>query len=237
MKKRKFWLSAIPVYAVVLICFLVAALAGNRAITTLSENAPLTDRKLVIIDPGHGGVDGGAISCTGVPESQINLQIAKRLNDLLQLLGVETMMTRAEDRSLHTQGETIAAKKVSDLKERVRIANAAQNAILVSIHQNQFTDGRYSGAQVFYSPNPQSSDLAGMIQRLFIQTVNIGSNRKTKKADGIYLLQKVDLPAVLVECGFLSNPTEEAKLRTDAYQRKVAAVIAAACCEYLHGEG
>ncbi len=234
MKKTRSWLVLLPVYILVLGCFLAAGIVGSRAITVLSERTPVTGRKCVIIDPGHGGKDGGATSCTGVLESKINLEIALRLEDLMHFLGIGTLMIRTGDYSIHTKGETIAAQKVSDLKERVRIANETENAILVSIHQNHFSDSKYSGAQVFYAPNPQSADLAGQLQTTFIQSLNPGSNRKSKKAEGIYLLQKVSLPAVLVECGFLSNFQEEAKLRNDEYQKKVASVIATVCSSYLH---
>lgn len=233
MEKRQ-WISIIPVYLVILGCFIFAGIGGSRAITTISESAPLTDRKCVIIDPGHGGKDGGATSCTGILESTINLEIALRLNDLMHFLGVETMMIRTGDYSIHTSGETIASQKVSDLKERVRIVNETADAILVSIHQNHYSDSRYSGAQVFYAPNGISADLAGQLQTAFVKHLNPGSNRKSKKADGIYLMQKVTNPAVLVECGFLSNYEEEAKLRSEKYQKQVAAVIATVCTTYLH---
>lgn len=231
---KKLWISLAPVYILILSCFLIAGIGGSRAITVIAENAPLTQRKHVIIDPGHGGMDGGATSCTGVLESIINLEIAIRVNDLMHLLGMDTVMTRTTDTSLHTQGSTIAAQKVSDLKERVRIANETGNAILVSIHQNHFTDSRYSGAQVFYAPDGSSMDLAGQMQTSFVNTINPGSKRKTKRGEGIYLLQKAEIPAILVECGFLSHHAEEAKLRTDDYQKKISAVIAAVCSTYLH---
>lgn len=234
MNKKKLWLSLLPVYTLILACFLIAGIGGSRAISVISENAPLTERKRIVIDPGHGGIDGGATSCTGVLESKINLEIALRVNDMLHLLGVDTVMTRTTDTSLHTQGNTIAAQKVSDLKERVKMASDSANAMLVSIHQNNFTDSRYSGAQVFCSPNAESMDIATRMQDAFVKTINLGSNRKCKRGEGIYLLQKVTIPAILVECGFLSNHAEEAKLRSEEYQKEVAAVIACVSSTYLH---
>ena len=118
MKERTLWLSLVPVYALIVFCFLFAAIGGSRAVTVIAENAPVYNRVCVVIDPGHGGEDGGAVSCTGVTESGFNLDIALRLNDLLHLLGIDTVMTRDTDRSIHTQGDTIAVRKVSDLKER-----------------------------------------------------------------------------------------------------------------------
>ena len=234
MRGKGHWVSLLPVYLAILGCFLFAGIGGSKAITALSENAPLTDRMCVIIDAGHGGKDGGATSCTGVLESKLNLEIALRLNDLMHLLGMDTVMIRTGDYSIHTSGETIASQKVSDLKQRVSIANQTENAIVVSIHQNHYSDSKYSGAQVFYAPNGKSADLAGQMQTALVKHLNPGSNRKSKKADGIYLLQKVTNPAILIECGFLSNYEEEAKLRTATYQKQVAAVIATVCSTYLY---
>ena len=148
------------VYLVLLACFLLVGIGGSHAVTVLSENAPIANRTTVIIDAGHGGVDGGATSCTGVLESQLNLEIALRLDDLMHLLGIRTTMIRTTDISVYTEGETIAAKKVSDLKERVRIVNETEKAVLISVHQNYFSDNRYSGAQVFFADTPVSQQLA-----------------------------------------------------------------------------
>ena len=174
----------------------------------------------------NGGPDGGATSCTGVLESELNLQIALRLEQLSELLGIPTLMIRREDISVYTTGETIAQKKVSDLKERVRIVNSLDDALLVSIHQNTFPDGRWSGAQVFYAKEDESKSLARQLQAGLVQVLNPGSNRKEKPVSGIYLLEHIAAPGVLVECGFLSNPGEEARLRTAEYQKKIACVIA-----------
>lgn len=235
MNNGKLWRSLAPLYALIVAGFLFLAIGGSQAITVLSENAPIQNRKCIVLDAGHGGQDGGAVSCTGVSESSFNLEICLRLNEMMHLLGIDTVLIRDTDRSIHTQGDTIAARKVSDLKERVKLVNSLQNVILVSIHQNHFTDSRYSGAQVFYKADKESAELAARLQNSFVQTINLGSNRKSKKAEGIYLLEKAESPAILVECGFLSNYQEEAKLRDPHYQKQVAAVIAASCSAYLHG--
>ena len=132
---------------------------ASSSVTVLKESEPVQNRTVIIIDAGHGGIDGGATSCTGIPESHINLQISLRLNDLVQLLGFETKIIRKTDTSVYTEGNTIAAQKVSDLKQRVKLVNETKNAVLVSVHQNTFLDSRYSGAQVFYSPNNEKSML------------------------------------------------------------------------------
>ena len=233
MKKTFRFASLLPAYTLVLGCLLAATIGTSKVITVVSQNAPIIDRTKVIIDAGHGGVDGGATSCTGVLESQINLEIALKLDDLMHLLGYDTIMIRTTDCSVYTQGKTIAAKKVSDLKERVRIANQTENAMLISIHQNQFTDSRYSGAQVFYAKTSGSEQLAKQMQASFIETLNSGSKRQVKKASGIYLMEHIQCTGVLIECGFLSNPEEEANLRRGEYQNKICCVLAAACSQYL----
>ena len=130
MKKSIKYTSLLPIYSVILVLFLLLAVGGSRAVTVLSANAPV-ERKTVIIDPGHGGVDGGATSTTGILESQYNLEISMKLRDLFHLLGVNTLMIREMDCSVYTTGETIAQKKISDLKERVRIVNETENGIIL----------------------------------------------------------------------------------------------------------
>lgn len=225
--------SMLMTYCIVLISFLLLGLWGSRTVTVLTENAPVTGRTCIIIDPGHGGEDGGATSCTGVFESKINLEIALRLNDMMNLLGYDTLMIRKTDISVYTAGETIAAKKVSDLKRRVEIVNGTENALLLSIHQNYFSDSQYSGAQVFYPKTVGSEELAKSLQSAIIKNVNPSSRRAAKKVDGVYLMEHIDTTGVLIECGFLSNPEEEAKLRSPEYQKVFSAVIASVCSSYL----
>lgn len=233
MKQERRNPSLWVVYFLIIILFPVSVLFGNRAVTAISEKIPLRRQHSIIIDAGHGGEDGGATSCTGAPESQINLEITLRLNDLLHLLGYDTRMIRTTDTSIYTHGTTIAQKKISDLKERVRIVNETDHGILVSIHQNFFADSRYSGAQVFFAATDGSEALAKKLQTAFTATLNPGSHRRCKKAEGIYLMEHITCPAILVECGFLSNPEEEAKLRTPDYQKKLCCTIAAAVSQYL----
>lgn len=224
------WIGTITTLAI-LGALLCSGYITESVINSISLNRIQEKRTCVIIDPGHGGIDGGAVSCTGIEESKLNLEISLRLNDLLHLLGIHTKMTRTEDISIYKEGKTIAAKKISDLKERVRFVNQTENAILISIHQNTFHDTRYCGAQVFYN---KKSDLANEIQAALIKTLNPTSKRKAKKADGVYLLQNISCPAALVECGFLSNYSEEALLRSAEYQKKLCCVIAASLSCYIH---
>ena len=220
-------------YGLIMALTLLAAHWGSRAVTVFTETAPPERSYTVIVDPGHGGVDGGATSCTGVLESRFNLEIGLRLRDLLEFLGHRTVIIRTEDISVYTKGETIAQKKASDLKERVRIVNEAKNGILLSIHQNNFGDSRYSGAQVFYAATGGSQDLARQLQSALVRHLNPGSHRKEKKSSGVYLMEHIHGPGVLIECGFLSNPEEEARLRSADYQKQLSAVIACTLSKYL----
>lgn len=220
-------------YALVVFVFLLLSFLGNEATTAIAQRIPMERGQTIIIDPGHGGEDGGAVSVTGEKESIINLQISKRLNDLLHLLGYHTHMIRTGDESVSASGNTVAARKASDLKSRVRTVNETENGLLVSIHQNTFPQDRYSGAQIFYAPDGESEKLAEMLQSAFIASLNPGSNRSAKKADGIYLMQNIRKPGVLIECGFLSNHQEEALLRSKEYQQKICCVIAATLGQFL----
>ena len=184
----------------------------------------------LILDAGHGGEDGGASTSAGQKESDINLAIVLKAQALMTFLGVEPQLTRDADISLHSSGaETIRQKKVSDLKYRVALVEETPNAILMSVHQNHFTDPRYSGAQVFFNSGDVSSQWGEGTQEVLRQLLNPDNDRKAKPMpDGIYLFEHISCPAILVECGFLSNGEEAALLVTDAYQRKVSVALAGA---------
>ncbi len=230
MNKWKYYFACIGVMCVMLL----GVYWGNQAVSVLSESLSGMERHCILIDPGHGGEDGGASSCTGRLESGYNLEISLRLEDLLHLLGYDTKLIRREDVSVYTTGRTIAQKKVSDLKERVKTANETNNGILLSIHQNYYPDARYSGAQVFYGNTEGSEALAKQLQASFVAGLNPGSRRQAKQGSGIYLLEHIRCPGVLVECGFLSNPQEEALLREPSYQKKLCCVIGTALSQYLN---
>lgn len=230
MKKGK---RGIVIYFLTAFIVLFVSVWGSRAVTVISENSPVERKHCIIIDPGHGGEDGGATSCSGVLESQFNLEISQKLNDLLQLLGYRTKLIRNSDISIYVKGDSIAQKKASDLKERVRIANEMSNCLLLSIHQNHFSDSRYSGAQVFYAKTEGSHELAKHLQEKLVSTINKGSKRQSKLSTGVYLMEHIQCTGILIECGFISNFEEEAKLRSEEYQKKLCCVIASAVGEYL----
>ena len=234
MKNRKPIFPLTLAYVLTILGLLSAALWGSRAVTVLSEQIPIERNACFVIDPGHGGEDGGATSCTGISESKLNLEISLRLNDLLNLLGCDTLLIRASDVSVYTKGESIAQKKASDLKERVRIVNDTENAILLSIHQNHFPDSRYSGPQVFFHDSEDSIVLANAMQAALNDNLAPDSKRQIKPAQGIYLMEHIQKTGILIECGFLSNPAEEARLRDAAYQKKLSTVIATAAILYAN---
>ena len=152
----------------------------------------------------------------------------------MHLLGMRTIMIRDDDRSVYTEGTTIAKKKISDIRNRVRIVNGTPNALLVSIHQNNFSDPKYSGAQVFYNNKSNSKEIALQLQSAFRENLDITNKRQPQNSSGVYLMEHINCPGVLIECGFLSNVKEEAMLRDDTYQKKICSIVATTICKYLN---
>jgi len=201
------------------------SVASVETLGTVVKASPV-----VVIDAGHGGEDGGAVSADGTIESGLNLQIALRLNDLLRLLGQQTQMTRKEDISIHSEeADTLHERKVSDLKNRVALVNGLDSAVLISIHQNKLPSyPAVHGAQAFYNHVDGSAVIAKSIQSSLNHSININNAKSEKKISSkIYLMKNIAVPAVLVECGFLSNPAETDKLEDGHYQLQLAAAIAA----------
>ena len=184
---------------------------------------------VLIIDPGHGGADGGA-NLDGVCESTLNLDIALKLDNIMGLFAAPVALTRVTDMIQYPSGaNSIRAKKLADQKNRSTFIKGFPNAVLISIHQNKFPDDAPHGAQVFFSKNPGSEDLALKTQTLLKSILEPGNKREANKIDsGIYLMKSIDCPAILVECGFLSNPIEFVLLQTEEYQIKIATAIATA---------
>lgn len=221
---------------------LAGALIGVAALLTLvlgrvsslmepaMQPAAVQRTRPLVLDAGHGGEDGGAVSLTGVPESQINLAIVLKLRDVLGLYGVDPILLREEDISLYSEGAgTLREKKRSDLKNRVEAIEAVEDGTLLSIHQNTYTSSRYHGTHVFYAPTGGSQLLAEHFQTCVKNALQPDNERAVKQIpDTVYIMNHITCPAVLIECGFLTNPEEEALLRDEGYQRRLAAVIAAA---------
>lgn len=229
-----------PVIIRILICFALVGLVfwawkilfGNHADTVMAK-ARLPGETL-IVDAGHGGVDGGAISARGTVESKINLEIALKLDAIMGLYGVNVKMLRSEDISLHDpSADTIREKKVSDLHNRVEMIEDTPNATLISIHQNIFGVTKYSGAQVFYTNEEGSKLLAIFAQETLRFALNKDNDRVAAKVPAtVYLMNHISCRAILVECGFLSNPSEDALLQSNSYQIKIAAALASSYLDF-----
>ena len=214
----------------IVLIFLSAAVCLSRGAALPAFSEAEQGRAVYVLDAGHGGEDGGAVSAEGCKESDINLAITLRLEALLRFLGEGTVLTRADDVSVYSEGaDTLHQKKVSDLKNRVALVNATPDAVLVSIHQNSLPSApSVRGAQVFHGKVPGGETLALSVQTALNGSVNQGIEKQQKQIDSsIYLMKHVTGPAVLVECGFLSNEEEAALLPQPAHQTRLAVSIAA----------
>lgn len=202
---------------------------SRHALTSTQE--PTVAYRTVILDAGHGGEDGGAIGQLDgreICEKDINLAITLILRDMLEADGVNVILTREEDVLLYDRNTDYQGrKKVLDLAARLHVGESTPNAIFVSIHMNAFTQAKYKGMQVYYSPNhPMSEALAENIQTTTGEQLQKENDRRIKQADsGIFLLDRLPCPAVLVECGFLSNPEDCRLLSQDEYQQQMAFVL------------
>ena len=231
--KRKQLLSA----AIILLClsvFLFLMLRSTRRIT-LETAAPVRTLPPVLIDPGHGGEDGGAVS-GNVLEKHINLAVSHDVADLLRLCGYTVSMTRDTDDALTNEGEDVRKRKYNDMKMRLDLYNATPDNVVVSIHQNKFDAAASHGAQVFYSPNhPNSAVLAEALRKSVTGMLQPDNTRTCKTAGKeIFLLKNARVPAVIVECGFISNRQERELLVTDDYQKQLALAIAAGLMNYVN---
>lgn len=191
--------------------------------------------KTIIVDAGHGGFDGGAVASDGTVEKDINLKIATCLSEMLAINGFDVVMTRTTDSGTEDDfTKPIQTRKVSDLKNRLKLMNSYDDAIFVSIHLNKFTASSANGAQVFYSKNnPKSSDLGLSIQNSVKNLLQKENDRVIKQGTkSTYLLHNAEIPAVIVECGFLSNNSELQKLKDEEYQRQLAFSIYCGIIDY-----
>lgn len=189
-------------------------------------------RSTLVLDAGHGGIDGGAISDSGLKESDINLQIALKTEALVRFLGINTVMTRETDTD---NSDNKAYSEHDNLVQRVKLANSTKNAVLISIHQNKFPSAVVSGAEVMYSDNDDSKAL-GLITQDNLVTLLDSSNRRVARPapKELLLTSSVECPTILVECGFMSNPQEVQKLASNDYQLKLAAILAGSYIQFLN---
>ena len=209
----------------VLLCQIQIASSG----TIISDELPV-----IIIDAGHGGEDGGAIGVDGTYEKDVNLEISLKLNDILSIFGYKTHLIRTTDSAIHTEGDTIRQRKVSDIHNRTATMDLYENCIYLSIHQNKYSDGRIWGTQTFYSANcDESREIAQLIQNAVKSQIQPNNKRQIKKSGtDIYVLYNATKPAVMVECGFVSNPHELSQLKNNEYQCNMALSIATGILNY-----
>lgn len=232
MHQRIKWLF----HAIFLACLLVVVIFA-RCFGEADHASTKPAESFLLIDPGHGGEDGGATGVDGVSEKMLNLSIATNLRDILSVCGVSVKMTREEDVSIHNPGSSgIRQIKVSDMNNRLKLYDTA--TATVSIHQNHFSVAKYHGAQVFYSAaHPLSNTLATAVRERIGSLVQPNNTRELKKAtDSIFLLHHTTKPAILVECGFLSNPQECEQLQELSYQRQLAFAIATGVLDVYQSE-
>jgi N-acetylmuramoyl-L-alanine amidase len=234
----KFFLIAL-ITGVIILC---VGFAFVKIVDKSSSAPPLptsteNDKTKIVIDPGHGGEDPGAVGADGTLEKDLNLEIAKLICALCILNGKDVIMTRTEDTLLYDYSGELddytGQKKVYDLKNRLKIASEYENALYLGIHMNKFSQARYSGAQIYYSKNnPKSKELASLMAGKIKNNLQPSNNRQIKGADSsIYILNNIECPALLIECGFLSNENELTNLKSEEYRAKLALLIFASVCE------
>ncbi|WP_243122164.1 N-acetylmuramoyl-L-alanine amidase CwlD [Clostridium thermarum] len=202
------------------------------------NNTTDKSNKLILIDPGHGGVDGGAVGKDGTLEKDLNLIIGKTLKGELLKEGYKIVMSREDDRSLCTEGGTIRKKKLEDLDNRQKLIRKSNCDMFLSVHLNSFPQQQYYGAQIWYAANKKSENFGILMQNTLREDLDVNNKRKAKNAkdDFIILRNCPDIPAIIIECGFLSNPAEAKKLKDPDYQKKIAQSIVRAVNVYFEKE-
>lgn len=234
MKIKKFIFPCVCFALLSAFVFLMISAALKIKVSVSSES--VKTMPTIVIDAGHGGEDGGAVSDSGVLEKDINLSIANDTSALFYMLGFDVTQTRITDIALDNGEDTIRKRKVSDMKKRLEIFNSSEENTVISIHQNKFSESKYHGTQIFYSPNnPKSKLLADSIKYSVKGLLQPDNERECKKADsGIYLLKNTNNPAVIVECGFISNGEECKNLLDSQYQKQMAYSITAGFLSYYN---
>ncbi len=220
-------------------CFAAVLWHGHASSAIPAFSAGETSATTVVLDPGHGGEDGGAVSADGVEESGLNLEITLRLRDLLTFTGQKTVLTRDDDEMVCDQGlSTLRQRKASDIRNRVAVVNGTEGAVLLSIHQNSLPSSPVThGAQVFWNRQEGAQALAESVQENLNRCINTHRAKDVKQIPTtIYLMGHITAPGILVECGFLTNGEETRLLQTPAHQRKLAVAIAAGYLQCEAGE-
>ena len=248
LKKRNIRLAPAPLRRKTALLYLTLTFAAVAVIMILIGRhskvpeshvaRPFSLEIMAILDPGHGGLDGGAATETGVTEAPITLSICQKTQALMRLFGVSAMLTRSDDNSLDYQPQASArANKNADLKARLAIAQAYPDSEFLSVHLNQFPQRQYYGAQTFYAvKNVEGKVLAEALQARLISFLDPTNTRVAKKIPNqVFLMERITSPAVTIECGFLSNPQEQIKLQAPAYHVQISIAIVAGYFDYIKG--
>ena len=229
-------LALLLVITILLSCIIDATIKFKviNAIPTSSSGSSIS--KIVVLDAGHGGEDCGAIGINGVFEKNLNFDITSIIGENLISRGYNVIYTRTTDALLYTESENIKGiRKISDLKNRVKIAEMNPNAVFISIHMNSFGDSKYSGLQVYYGiRNDESYSLAKHVQDSVRTMIQPNNNRKVKRGDKLFLLENISGVSILIECGFLSNAQECEKLSQKEYQKSLSFAIVCGIIEYMN---
>lgn len=205
---------------------LIGMIIASRKLSQLvtSENVQ-SQEQVIVIDAGHGGDDPGKVGVNGALEKDLNLQIAQRVKAHLEANGIKVQMTREED--------VMEDTKLEDMKKRVAMINEVKPALAVSIHQNSYSDSSVKGAQVFYFKDSEISKAAASLMQEELRTLDAENTRQIKANSDFYMLKKTEVPTIIVECGFLSNPSEAEKLVSEAYQEQLAETICSGILKWL----
>lgn len=218
--------------AMAIVVLLCACLLARESAVYRTSNVIDREETCIVIDAGHGGMDSGKVGVHGELEKELNLQIAQKLKEAVEKEGLKAVLTREDDDGLYA--ENVKNWKVQDLQNRVTFINERKPQIAISIHQNSYTSPEVSGAQVFYyTTSAEGQKLAEIIQKTLIEQVDSQNHRAAKANDTYYLLKRTEVPIVIVECGFLSNPTEAEKLTNEEYQEQLVDAIKNGILEYL----
>lgn len=227
-------LPLLAALVLIIICFALPSFYEEES-EPVSSDVEAT--RVLIIDAGHGGEDGGATTADGVPESGINLAIAQKLEALAGLCGIESVMTReSQEINYPDSAATTAQRKQSDQKARIELINSQEDAVLISIHQNFFPTAEPSGCQVLYGKPEGSRELGELTHKNLTEALCPQSRRVAAPiSDDIYLMRAAKCTSILVECGFLSNRNEAVLLQTEDYQLKISALLLASYLQYEAG--
>lgn len=209
----------------------------HRMSQASADENPSLNKRILVIDAGHGGEDSGAIGVNGSLEKDINLALAMIIGEELTKKGFAVYYTRTDDRMLYKESENVKGlRKLSDLKTRIEIAEQYDSPLFISIHQNSFGSPQYSGLQVFYGKSKGSNALAESIRQSVKSELQPNNNRVCKEGKGMFLLENCDFPSVIIECGFMSNKEECEKLSEKEYQKQLSLVIVCGIIDYIEKE-